>query len=826
MIAIAILASGSISVSRYDTAMAMPDEYYGYTAAVSAKDALTQVTAFYEKISQEEIEVPSDLLGGDYSEEDLKAVMIGCVNTSELDEYDEETTITKQELIALLYDALIKYDASYTITPDEADVILNECPDNALVSEENRPAYAFMLKYGVTEKNSVSNPNKEITWTMCADIIDSVYARFNKDIYFYLGDTLVYSGERIENIIAKLGNPVRIDPSEYGFEWYVFGDTAEGFTMIGVENGLTCAFFSNSPDLTFGEFTEGESYEDMTIYSHIDGLTLLTNGDGTFDAVYYNTYEREAVSDEVSEVKAQELLDIINTYRAKHGKKQLVMSSELTEKAEDALSDNDEDALINTGDDIFEIYRQFMASESGCELLYSDSVFNGAIGIYAEVGEDNSITTAVIADPTKASASASANADVELDLTIKTIDNVYATDAPVITSPSSGKKSDDTGELTIELKKSTGTKYLVKLYNSESQQNDINAYIVTDGDTISFPSSILATGIEYTLTVSAVGEEELYTSDEVTFTYGEVTNPVSIITPYDGGITYDDYIELTWDSSSYYNFGIDVYTPEDELIVNTFVTNERTALIQDLDPGVYSLCLTAFKRGSTDPVANTWVSFEIVELEPEITEIFLEENEEYYFTYESYDENGDKYLYFYDEELVSYTGTDGTASYKKKITQKKIKSTHNYEQLFAMEPHPEKTDGTAYIASGTTEEGAAIVSEAMKYLGVPYVWGGSSPSGFDCSGLTSYITKSLGLGSIERTAANQFANSGTFVKKSDLLPGDFVYFQTNGVITHTGIYIGDGMMIHAPHTGEVVKVQSIETNYYRNAYAGAKRIYQ
>ena len=103
------------------------------------------------------------------------------------------------------------------------------------------------------------------------------------------------------------------------------------------------------------------------------------------------------------------------------------------------------------------------------------------------------------------------------------------------------------------------------------------------------------------------------------------------------------------------------------------------------------------------------------------------------------------------------------------------------------------------------------------------MWGGESTSGFDCSGLVKYVCNKLGI-SVHRTSAEQFAYDGEYVLKSQLIPGDLIFFQDNGVIHHVGIYIGDGKMVHAPHTGDVVKVSSINSDYYMREYAGAKRV--
>ena len=112
-----------------------------------------------------------------------------------------------------------------------------------------------------------------------------------------------------------------------------------------------------------------------------------------------------------------------------------------------------------------------------------------------------------------------------------------------------------------------------------------------------------------------------------------------------------------------------------------------------------------------------------------------------------------------------------------------------------------------------------VVGIAMQYLGTPYVWGGASPGGFDCSGFVQFVYSQVGV-SLPHHAADQF-NYGTPVSEDELEPGDLVFFDGLG---HVGIYIGGGEFIHAPHTGDVVKISSLSDPWYSATYVGARRL--
>ena len=148
-----------------------------------------------------------------------------------------------------------------------------------------------------------------------------------------------------------------------------------------------------------------------------------------------------------------------------------------------------------------------------------------------------------------------------------------------------------------------------------------------------------------------------------------------------------------------------------------------------------------------------------------------------------------------------------------------INGTKGYMSADYIKLKSDKTDG----GSGT-ELGRQIVATAKQYLGVPYVYGGASPKGFDCSGLVYYVYGQYGY-KLQRGAGSQYRTDGTPVDKSDLQPGDLVFFSDNvDPIGHVGMYIGDGQFIHASTGKGQVIITDLDSYYYAEHYTGARRI--
>ncbi len=849
-------------------------------STVSEKDMLTQAVALYEKLSGQEVSVPDALVNNCGDKNLGKAVMLGFKNTDEVSYVSDAVAIRKQDALTILYKTILSYDYSYALTSDEIDEIMNNCYDNALVSEENRAAYAFMIKHEIIQGTYGTEPDKLITWSSCSTLVDVLYDLFVQDVSFSVADGSIKIGANIAFVVDTFGQPQRIDKSDYDFDWYVYNSDPAKFMMVGVKENRVCAFFTNSDGFSFGDIAEGDDYLLAHSYMENTDFRIFKNRNGEIDAVMYNPYTKSDVTlTNSTYLRACELVDIINAQRTKQGLEALNIDNELYATAEDMVSqpkyhelarDNRythtmDGAQHEEGYDVFLIYQKLLDNaENEC---FNEKTSSIGVSTYAD--EAFNIYTSIVCSKANAELTTQPT-DIETvspetevfvfetetyyDVT-DTSTFVFDTEdtnseqaptelvTPQIAAPLAESTVPAGKDLTIELTEKFSDEYYVSIYSIEDDAYVVNSFIKTDSTTLSFPADLFVAGKDYTVSVSSASSTATSVANEFTVRYGETPEDGLALSATDSTIVTDnDYLDIEWQTDLYSTFVLDVYNEEGKLMLSETVNDTNKLTINNIDPGTYYIYLTALRNGTQDVFKAQEMIVATVELpEPVITEYILEDGEKFYPVYED-EEMG--LLYFYDEEIidVEQIGSNGNVitTKKKKITEKQVKSVAYYKYLANQQEHVEFFLGSATptlrdrslepsVYNGTPMSlydesiGGAAVAEAQKYLGVPYVWGGTTPKGFDCSGLVQYVYKSLGI-TINRVSQDQF-KQGAYVTREQLMPGDLVFFEDNGDVHHVGLYVGDGYMIHAPYTGAVVSYQSIDTPYYASQFCGGRRVY-
>lgn len=829
MLTIALVATGATQIN---TALAE-------SSPVSGKDMLDQAVALYEKLSDEKVLISEHL--SQYPVEDymLKSVVLGYINLDEVQSPSLIEYARKQDVMNLLYKTVINYDDSYTLSEKDAEIILNECYDNSYIDEENKIAYAFMMKYGIITSNINTEPNKILTWDSCRILVDIIYDYFIQDVTFLQGDTQIVMGSNLSTLPDIYLEPDKIDISEYGFEWYIYNSDADNFCMIGVENERICGFFTNSKQFSLnGIISKGDDISHAQELITSQNLQLFADADNKVDAVLYTSRENGHYEDiEHTNARAIHLLDIINAKREQNGENPYTYSSLLSNSlwatSLETIESMEETDTSLYGCNIFHIYEKLLKSNNN--IMFASSNSDMAIGIDTTLNNDTLYVSFVVDSPQNNNEYDFSTSDVveftqENPNTI--LPSAYADDKafygqtidtknpepPEITTPDNTAfvAGDD---IVINIEKPVSSKYHLEVYDLEKGIQTVNSYITTSDDSISILSDVLENGIEYKITLSSVSESgDKTASDSVNVFYGDATKTGVDITLEDYS-TDNDYIPLVWESSQYTDFYVDVYNSNGDLVVSSIVEDEKNAMIQGLDPDTYYVYVTALRKGTTIEKAQDKLQVEITFPEPVINEYILENDDTYYFQYE---DESLGILYFYDEEIIDVED-GGKTTKKKKIIQKQVKNIKAYRTLSKYQLKPEYTTGEPISYGAYTQTGNAIVSEAKKYLGVPYIWGGTTPDGFDCSGLVQYVCRSLGI-NVDRVTHDQ-AENGYKVERENLAPGDLVFFKNdNGYIHHVGIYVGNNQFIHAPQRGDVVKISNLDGNYLKNYYE-ARRVY-
>lgn len=871
------------------------------TNNVSEAELLKEAVALYEKLSGKEVEVPQSLTELCNDEGLGKAIILGFANADEINEIANSVSLRKQDAMTVLYKTIIDFDDSFALSYDEVDEYLNKCCDNALIDEENRVGYAFMIKHGIILTNEETEPNKTITWESCNILTDVLYNFFVREAEITVGDTAIQIGANADTVTDALGEPDRITESGYDFDWYVYNKNYSDFVMVGMYEDRICALFTNSSDFSFGDIKSGDDYLLTYKYALDSACRFYEGKDGKLDAFMYNPRIMNT-SDKTSPLSYTAVLaDLINANRAGNGDEPIKLSAELLQKAQDMASQPKyielskssgshiaDRAQHETAGDIFSVYAKLLKSDSD---VFSKDVNILGIGT---VTDGDEVSVSILSDSADSKTYEKAESDFSLetlsnivDLTESTSDsNAYieafaeqtdinekqtqvtslsadgtvavseredtAVSADVTEESTEGDSVSDEisqtevfvrngDDFVISTPDSEDGDFLVKIYSFEDDKYIVNSFIKAANSKITLNSELFTAGKDYSVSVSSADGSAA--QSEFIMSYGEAAeDAVKIITPEMNTVSDNDFIALEWASDIYSDFAIDIYNEDGQLLISQPVSEAHKAKISNVEPGNYYIYVSAVRRGDKVVKAQANVNVTVEMPAPIITEHILNDGEKYYPIYED-SEMG--LVYFYDEDIVDVEvpSSNGKTAIvkKKKITQKQVKATSYYKQLANVQQKVEYFEGSSVLSTKKATEftedailhgqlsvynvglGSEIVAEAENYLGVPYLWGGTTTSGFDCSGLVQYVYNKLGI-SLPRVSQQQYL-VGTPLTRDELLPGDLVFFSDNGDVHHVGIYIGNGMMIHAPYTGAVVQYQSIDTGHYKEEFCGGRRVY-
>ena len=172
-----------------------------------------------------------------------------------------------------------------------------------------------------------------------------------------------------------------------------------------------------------------------------------------------------------------------------------------------------------------------------------------------------------------------------------------------------------------------------------------------------------------------------------------------------------------------------------------------------------------------------------------------------------------------DQKKLIQEAKDQEKLFASKVDESQAQVNATMNQVNKIRNEAPRVTNASRVAKSAPVSDNNIIAYASNFLGTPYLWGGTSPStGFDCSGFTQYVYAHFGI-SLGRTTYDQI-NDGYGVSRDALQPGDLVFFGKNGDPTHMGMYVGNNTYIHAPRTGDVIKISSMS----RPDYITARRV--
>lgn len=590
---------------------------------ISKHDFFEIVILLYEKLSNNV--VSSDVLDEKQFDEIIrKSYTLGLLNEDDGSLYATDIQLSKQEAAKILYNIIINYDSNFVVASDEAEIILNDCYDNAMIYNENKISYAFMLKHGIIERQNISEPNVTLTTQMAADMANQLFLQFNKTVCFNVDGKNIAVGDSVIKLIKDFGMPSRVDSSEYGFEWYVYNSDYSNYFMVGVTNERICSFYSNSNKVSYNDVAVGDSYE-LAKMHNLAGLKFIFSYDGIVEAIYYNTdTHKKRITEKIRENQQLQIIDMLNCFRQKNKLPIYIHNESMTDVAlqnSKSLTKSGNDIDIDTktcsvrANDVFEIYKSIVSNSN----YKNDFLKNKKEMSYIGVGvwcEDDILTATVLVDSKTKVKNTHEPTLYNVKFDKDTVKNkfTYGTlNAPIIVSPKNEEVFNYGTNLIIDLDDAKSSQYLIEIIDVERAYSIVHCYVTGGKTRFVFPAELFEDGIDYTIIVSTIDDVgNVLPSEEVTIVYGYAKPPIILSPTYKHSISATS-IGVIWQKSIYSDFQVELFDENRNIICSTRSVNATQTQLDGLSVGKYCLSVSALRRDTNIVKSQGIVEFEITE---------------------------------------------------------------------------------------------------------------------------------------------------------------------------------------------------------------------
>lgn len=579
---------------------------------------ITYAVGIYEQITHTAVKIPDNSPVSGENENLVKAVTLGLIEPNDKVFYSDGDGISAQSAADITYKAVTAADKAFVIDEPQARHILNDEYNNSVLDNECRTAYAFMLKHAIMPYNFVENQLLPMSAENAERTAENVRRIFCPETRFSVDGKTVVIGESDASLIAKFGNPNRIDKMQSGFEWHVYNSDYSRFMMVGVREGVVCAFFSNCDRL------------DKSALSDTPSDLICDEQTGEPDAVYHNNTAvdlSDNMTDEMRRLCGAELLDMINAARYKLKLSVFINNDTL---AKQALAESRLFALGNAdvgaekeltrlcADDIFACYEEILSLRHEQIRTFSPkTVSYGAVGVWENGGKV--YTTFLADDGGRVVPSVVASAVPE-----KMEYPAVCEGNAEILSPCDGEYVADGEPLTFTFAAVGAESYHIEILNCETRDYVVNADITGDLNEYRVSADRFLSGIDYEVYAKAYYGNECVAEHDALISYG-TAEPIQILSPTQQHTLTSSEISIVWRAPLYTDFQIEIIGEDGTQAALSRVIDKTQTNVSELSEGKYTVRVSAMRRDSNTVKTYSENPFEIT-APPEYIKIPYKQN--------------------------------------------------------------------------------------------------------------------------------------------------------------------------------------------------------